>query len=91
MIVWILKEEFMNVYTKILTLKGSYFVKDYEKTKKNKLQKRPVLEMTVIKNFKSDDETKIIVFNQETKNTVEITPNSDKEDIRKYLGEKFLK
>ena len=81
----------MNIYTKILTLKGSYFVKDYEKTKKNKTQKRPILEATVIKNFKSDNETKIIVINQETQNTVEITPNSNKEDIKKYLGEKFLK
>ncbi len=80
----------MNTYTKILTLKGSYFVKDYEKSKKNKLQKRPILEATVLKNFKSDDDTLIIVINQETGTTVEITPNSSKEDIKKYLGEKFV-
>ena len=67
----------MNTYTKILTLKGSYFVKDYEKSKKNKLQKRPILEATVLKNFKSDNDTLI-------------TPNSSKEDIKKYLGEKFV-
>ncbi len=71
----------MNTYTKILTLKGSYFVKDYEKSKKNKLQKRPILEATVLKNFKSDDDTLIIVINQETGTTVEITPNSSKEDL----------
>ncbi len=81
----------LNIYTKILTLKGSYFTKDYEKTKKNKLQIRPILEATVIKNFKSDDETKIIVINQETQSSIEITPHSDKKDIKKYLGEKFLK
>lgn len=81
----------MNIYTKILTLKGSYFTKDYEKSKKNKLQIRPILEATVIKTFKSDDDVKIIVYNQETNKTIEITPNSDKEDIKKYLGEKFLK
>ena len=80
----------MNTYTKILTLKGSYFVKDYEKNKKNKLQKRPILEATVLKNFKSDNDTLIIVINQETGTTVEITPNSSKEDIKKYLGEKFV-
>jgi hypothetical protein len=80
----------LNTYTKILTLKGSYFVKDYEKSKKNKLQKRPILEATVLKNFKSDDDTLIIVINQETGTTVEITPNSSKEDIKKYLGEKFV-
>ncbi|MBF1051650.1 MAG: hypothetical protein HXL16_05535 [Peptostreptococcaceae bacterium] len=80
----------MNTYTKILTLKGSYFVKDYEKSKKNKLQKRPILEATVLKNFKSDNDTLIIVINQETGTTVEITPNSSKEDIKKYLGEKFV-
>ena len=80
----------MNTYTKILTLKGSYFVKDYEKSKKNKLQKRPILEATVLKNFKSDNDTLIIVINQETGTTVEITPNSSKEDIKKYLGEQFV-
>ena len=80
----------MNTYTKILTLKGSYFVKDYEKSKKNKLQKRPILEATVLKNFKSDNDTLIIVINQETGTTVEITPNSSEEDIKKYLGEKFV-
>jgi hypothetical protein len=80
----------LNTYTKILTLKGSYFVKDYEKSKKNKLQKRPILEATVLKNFKSDNDTLIIVINQETGTTVEITPNSSKEDIKKYLGEKFV-
>ena len=69
----------MNIYTKILTLKGSYFVKDYEKTKKNKIQKRPVLEATVLKTFKSDEDT-----------VIEITPNSSKDEIRRYLGEKFV-
>ena len=71
----------MNIYTKILTLKGSYFVKDYEKTKKNKIQKRPILEATVLKTFKSDEETDTVI---------EITPNSSKDEIRRYLGEKFV-
>lgn len=81
----------MNVYTKILTLKGSYFVKDYEKTKKSKLQKRPILEATVLKNFRDEDDTLIVVVNQETGTTVEVTPNSSREDIKKYLGEKFIR
>ena len=78
----------MNIYTKILTLKGSYFVKDYEKTKKNKIQKRPVLEATVLKTFKSDEDT--VIVNQETDTVIEITPNSSKDEIRRYLGEKFV-
>ena len=80
----------MNIYTKILTLKGSYFVKDYEKTKKNKIQKRPVLEATVLKTFKSDEDTVIVIVNQETDTVIEITPNSNKDEIRRYLGEKFV-
>ncbi|EFM39268.1 hypothetical protein HMPREF0379_1016 [[Eubacterium] yurii subsp. margaretiae ATCC 43715] len=80
----------MNIYTKILTLKGSYFVKDYEKTKKNKIQKRPILEATVLKTFKSDEDTVIVIVNQETDTVIEITPNSSKYDIRRYLGEKFV-
>ncbi len=80
----------MNIYTKILTLKGSYFVKDYEKTKKNKIQKRPILEATVLKTFKSDEDTVIVIVNQETDTVIKITPNSSKDDIRRYLGEKFV-
>lgn len=84
-------EVLLNVYTKILTLKGSYFIKDYEKIKKSKLQKRPILEATVLKNFRDDEDTLIVVLNQETGTTVEVTPNSSKEDIKKYLGEKFIR
>lgn len=80
----------MNIYTKILTLKGSYFVKDYEKTKKNKIQKRPILEATVLKTFKSDEDTVIVIVNQETDTVIKITPNSSKDEIRRYLGEKFV-
>lgn len=80
----------MTIYTKFLTLKGSYFVKDYEKIKKNRVQKRPVLEATVLKTFKSDNETLIVIVNQETDSIIEITPNSSKDDIRRYLGEKFV-
>ena len=80
----------MNIYTKILTSKKSYFVKDYEKTKKNKIQKRPILEATVLKTFKSDEDTVIVIVNQETDTVIEITPNSSKDEIRRYFGEKFV-
>ena len=61
-----------------------------KRQKKNRVQKRPVLEATVLKTFKSDNETLIVIVNQETDSIIEITPNSSKDDIRRYLGEKFV-
>ena len=60
-----------------------------ENKKKNKIQIRPVLEATVLKTFKSDEDTVIVIVNQETDTVIEITPNSSKDEIRRYLGEKF--
>ena len=60
------------------------------KEKKNKIQKRPILEATVLKTFKSDEDTVIVIVNQETDTVIEITPNSSKDEIRRYLGEKFV-
>ena len=41
----------MNRYTKIINMMDSYFVKDYEKTKKGITKKREVREETVQKAF----------------------------------------
>jgi len=42
-----------------------------------------------LKTFKSDEDTVIVIVNQETDTVIEITPNSSKDEIRRYLGEKF--
>lgn len=85
----IFKEQTMITYTKFLTLKGSYYIKEYDGGKKDKKQTRPVLESTVIKNFKSEDVT-IIIDNIETGNKVTVTSDDDSEKIKQYLGSKFV-
>ncbi|MBP2028819.1 hypothetical protein J2Z35_002656 [Acetoanaerobium pronyense] len=79
----------MNRYTKVNTLKGTYYTKDYEKKKKNMIKIRKVLEETVRKFFKNRD-AEVLVYFEETEKEILITPDSPPEDIKKYLGEKFL-
>jgi hypothetical protein len=76
-------------YIKIITLKGSYYTKEYEKKKKDVIKVRKVLEETVKKFFKARDCEVLIIF-EETGREVLVTPDSSTEDIKKYLGEKFI-
>ncbi len=78
-----------NKYIKIITLKGSYFTKEYEKKKKDIIKIRKVLEETVRKFFKSRQCEVLIIF-EETGREVLITPDSSSDEIKKYLGEKFI-
>lgn len=64
--------------------------KTTRKQKRIRYKKRPILEATVLKTFKSDEDTVIVIVNQETDTVIEITPNSSKDEIRRYLGEKFV-
>lgn len=78
-----------NKYTKVIGLKGYYFIKNYEKPKKNKVKIRKILEETVRKFFRNRD-CSIVVFFEETEKEILITPNSPTEEIIKYLGKSFL-
>lgn len=77
-----------NRYTKVITLKGHYFTKEYEKTKKNIVKTRSILEETVRKFFKQGD-CSVTIFFEETGKEIELTKDSPKEEILKYLGKKF--
>ncbi len=78
-----------NNYTKIIGLRGYYFIKSYEKAKKNKVKIRKILEETVRKFFRNRD-CSITIFFEETEKEILITPDSPKDDIVKYLGKSFL-
>ena len=65
----------MNRYTKIINMMDSYYTKDYEKTKK--------------KFFLQGDCEVLVVF-EETGREILIDDFSSDEDIRKYLGPKFI-
>lgn len=77
-----------NVYTKVFTLKGYYFTKEYDKKKINKVKARTVLEETVQKNFKKGD-CEILVYFEETDKSILITSDSQRDEVLKYLGDKF--
>ena len=79
----------MNRYTKIINMMDSYYTKDYEKTKKNINKVREVREETVRKFFLQGDCEVLVVF-EETGREILIDDFSSDEDIRKYLGPKFI-
>ncbi|PAB60637.1 hypothetical protein [Anaeromicrobium sediminis] len=80
----------MKRYTKVISMTGYYFTKEFVKkgTKKNKV--REVTENTVAKFF-LDGDTEVLVYFLESDREVLLTPFSDESDIKKYLGSKFLK
>ena len=79
----------MRRYTKVIRFMGNYFTKEYEKKKNHKNKTREVKEDTVAKFFLEGD-TEILIYFQENDREILLTPESDPEDIKKYLGEKFL-
>ncbi|MFC4804582.1 hypothetical protein [Filifactor villosus] len=78
-----------NTYNKIITLKGYYFTKEYEKTKKNTTKTRTILEETVRKFFKQGSCDILVIF-EESGKQIRLTKDSPREEIIKYLGKKFL-
>ena len=79
----------MNKYTKVINMMDSYFTKDYEKTKKNITKTREVREETVRKFFLQGD-CEVLVILEETGKEILIDDFSSDEDIKKYLGAKFI-
>ncbi len=80
----------MNRYTKIINMMDSYFTKDYEKVKKNITKVRAVREETVRKFFLQGD-CEVLVILEDSGREILIDDFSPEEDIKKYLGVKFLK
>lgn len=79
----------MNRYTKIINMMDSYYTKDFEKTKKNITKIREVREETVRKFFLQGD-CEILVILEEAGKEILIDDFSSNEDIKKYLGSKFI-
>lgn len=80
----------MNRYTKIINMMESYYTKDYEKQKKNITKVREVREETVRKFFLQGD-CEVLVILEESGKEILIDDFSPEEDIKRYLGPKFLK
>lgn len=79
----------MKRYTKVIRMTGYYFTKEFEKKKHHKNKVREIKEDTVAKFFLEGD-TEVLVYFWERDREIFITPESNPEDIKRYLGEKFL-
>ena len=79
----------MNRYTKVINMMESYYTKDYEKKKKNVTKIREVREETVRKFFLQGDCEVLVVF-EDTGREILIDDFSPEDEIRKYLGPKFI-
>lgn len=79
----------MNRYTKIINMMESYYTKDYEKKKKNVTKVREVREDTVRKFFLQGD-CEVLVILEDSGREILLDDFSSEEDIKKYLGPKFI-
>lgn len=79
----------MNRYTKVINMMESYYTKDYEKKKKNLTKTREVTEATVRKFFLQGD-CEVLVVLEDSGKEILLDDFSPSEDIKKYLGPKFL-
>ncbi|PID82854.1 MAG: hypothetical protein CSB15_01230 [Clostridiales bacterium] len=78
-----------NIYHKYNSLKGSYFTRTQIKIKHHQDKLRYIREETVIKQFK-DENAIIYVHFDGSDRVVELDYFSSEDDIKKYLGKKFL-
>lgn len=79
----------MHIYKRTIGLSGSHYTRDFDKKKHHKNKVRFIMEDTVAKHFKAG-KAEIIVYFEETNETIHVTPESDFEIINKYLGSKFI-
>ncbi len=79
----------MNYYTKKIGFTGTLFLKEYDKIKHHKNKVRMLNEKTVAEQFRAGNAV-ITVINEETGTETVLDEFSSEEDIKKYLGKKFL-
>lgn len=78
----------MTTYHKVISFKGSYFLKEYQTIKHHKNKIRYLREETVAKAFKKGDVEIVIHFEDERTTTLDAF--SDSALIDKYLGKAFI-
>ncbi len=80
----------MNRYIKMVNIGGHYFIKEFEKKKKHANKVRQIKDYT-IKKFFLEGDCEILVHFEETGREVLVTPDSDEETIKRYLGEDYIR
>lgn len=79
----------MKQYTRVISVKGTYFTNAFIKKKHHEDKIREVSRDTVKKHF-LDGNAEITVYFEESGKEIVLSQFSDPEAIRKYLGEDFL-
>lgn len=79
----------MNRYVKNIGITGTFYSKEFEKIKNHKNKVREINEDTVIKAFKAGD-TEVLVYFEETGKEILIDDFSSPDDIKKFLGKRFI-
>ncbi|MCH4891100.1 hypothetical protein EZV73_26215 [Acidaminobacter sp. JC074] len=79
----------MKRYTKMIGITGSHYTIEFEKIKHHSNKIREVREDTVAKAFVQGKAEVLVIF-EETGKQLLLDNFSDRDQIKKYLGKKFL-
>ena len=79
-------------YIKIIRISGSFFAREFQKKEKvrKNIKYREVDEKTVAQQFRNGEATVEIYFEDSERESFTLDSFSDAEQIKRYLGEKFL-
>lgn len=79
-------------YVKVIRATGSFFAREFQKKEKvrKNIKYREVDEKTVAQQFKDGDTTVEIYFEDSEREPIILDFFSDRELIKKYLGDRFL-
>jgi hypothetical protein len=79
-------------YVRIIRVSGSFFAREFKKPEKarKKVQYREVDEKTVAEQFLKGDATVEVIFEDSEREPIVLDWESDPEQIKKYLGTRFL-
>ncbi|OGO76620.1 MAG: hypothetical protein A2Y23_05490 [Clostridiales bacterium GWB2_37_7] len=79
-------------YVKVIRASGSLFVREFQKKEKvrKNIKYREVDEKTVAQQFKDGDATVEIFFEDSERDPIVLDFFGDREQIKRYLGDKFL-
>lgn len=80
----------MTEYTKVIGIMEQYFVREFVKIKHHKNKVREISEHTVAKAFLAGD-ARVTIYFEESEKEIILEPDSNPDDIRKYLGKRFIK
>lgn len=81
----------MERYTKVIEMFGYYYIREFQKIKHHLNKKREVREATVSKFFKQGKAEVLVILVEDDNKEILITPDSQPDEIKKYLGKTFLK